>query len=61
MQYFSSQRIVLIKALTFANLEPGLYQLEVQVKDRLADQQVTVVDEFKLLEEEKIALNTPGS
>jgi hypothetical protein len=56
-QYFSNQRIVLIKALSFENLEPGDYQVEVQVKDRLSDQDVTVVDQFKLVEEQQIALN----
>jgi hypothetical protein len=56
-QYFSNQRIVLIKALSFTNLEPGDYRLEVEVKDRLGDQKVTVVDGFKLLEERQIALN----
>ena len=50
-QYFSNQRVVLIKALSFANLEPGKYRLEVEIKDRLSEQQVTVADEFKLVEE----------
>jgi len=56
-QYFSSQRIVLIKSLTFKGLEPGKYSIEVSVKDRLTDQEVSVSDDFKLVEEKKLALN----
>jgi hypothetical protein len=56
-QYFSNQRIVLIKALSFADLEPGDYRLEVEVNDRLSQQTVTVEDKFRLVEEEQMALN----
>jgi hypothetical protein len=55
-QYFSNQLIVLVKGLRVAGLEPGKYRLQVEVSDRLTDQQLTVVEEFKLVKEEQLAL-----
>ena len=55
-QYFSEQRIVLIKALNFDSLEPGSYRLEVEVQDRLSNQKLTVSDDFRLLEDAQLAL-----
>jgi hypothetical protein len=56
-QYFSEQRIVLIKALSFDDLEPGEYTLQVEVQDRLSAQQLTVSDDFSLVVEKQLALN----
>ncbi len=55
-QYFSDQRVVLIKALSLEDLEFGRYRVEVEVRDRLNDRQLTVADEFSLLEGKQIAL-----
>ena len=55
-QYFSEQRIVLIKALSFDSLEPGEYRLRVEVQDRLSNQQVMVSEDFRLVEESQMAL-----
>ncbi len=47
--FFSDQRVVLLKARGLDNLEPGNYELQVDVKDRLSDQRITVAEEFRIV------------
>jgi len=55
MQYFSNRLIVLVKGLRVEGLEPGKYQLHVEVSDRLTNSQLTVVEGFKLMEDDQLA------
>ncbi len=48
VQYFSPQRIVLIKRLPLNALAPGRYTVEVSFEDRLAAQTVTQRDSFQI-------------
>jgi GWxTD domain-containing protein len=41
MQFFSGQRVVLIKNLPIRNLDAGNYQLEVQIEDQITNQTVS--------------------
>jgi len=52
LQYFSGQRAVLIRALSTADLEPGRYQIRVEVQDKVLGQVVTASDEFQILARE---------
>ncbi|HLV02661.1 MAG TPA: GWxTD domain-containing protein [Acidobacteriota bacterium] len=47
-QFFSGQRIVLIKNLDLQDLEPGKYRLQVEIHDRIGDQTLTTDDEFTI-------------
>jgi hypothetical protein len=49
LQYFSDQRAVLIRAIPTADLEPGRYQVRVEIQDRIAGQTVTATDEFQVV------------
>ncbi|MDA2929893.1 GWxTD domain-containing protein [Acidobacteria bacterium AH-259-O06] len=48
VQYFSGQRVVLLKTLPIVVLETGEYRIEVQVRDHINDQAITVADQFQL-------------
>ncbi|RPJ61153.1 MAG: GWxTD domain-containing protein [Acidobacteria bacterium] len=52
LQYFSGERAVLIRALPTDDLEPGRYQINVEVKDRIGGQSVTASDEFRIVARE---------
>lgn len=45
-QFFSGMRVVLIKQLSLTTLEPGKYQINVEVLDRLTDRKVEAGDTF---------------
>jgi GWxTD domain-containing protein len=47
-QFFSTQRVVLTKQLDLGGLDPGKYGVQVEVRDKLTDQSVTVGEEFSL-------------
>jgi GWxTD domain-containing protein len=55
IQYFSNQLIVLVKGLRVEGLEPGDYRLEVEVSDLLSERQLTAVEKFRLVEENRLA------
>jgi hypothetical protein len=48
IQFFSGQRVVLIKRLPLDRLGPGKYQVVVEIQDRISEQSVTARDEFEL-------------
>lgn len=50
MQFFSGQRIVLMKHLTLQDLEPGKYQIEVKAEDALSSQSITSAALFEVTE-----------
>jgi len=52
LQYFSGQRAVLIRAVPTADLEPGRYQIRVEVQDKVLGQAVTAADEFQIVARE---------
>jgi GWxTD domain-containing protein len=48
VQFFSGQRVVLIKNLPIKDLEPGRYTIAVDVKDLINDQTVAAQDNFQV-------------
>lgn len=48
-QFSSGQRIVLLKQLSLADLEPGKYKVEVEVFDQLSQRQVSVSEDFTVV------------
>jgi hypothetical protein len=52
LQYFSGERSVLIRAIPTGDLEPGRYQIKVEIKDRIGGQSVTASDEFQIVARE---------
>ena len=48
VQYFSGQRVVLIKNLPIKDLEPGKYSVSVDVKDLISNQKIAAQDNFQL-------------
>ncbi|MGH9340789.1 MAG: GWxTD domain-containing protein [Acidobacteriota bacterium] len=46
VQYFSDERIVLVRKLPVEGLEPGRYRVEVEVRDRIAERTVRAGDDF---------------
>ena len=58
VQFYSGQRVVLIRVLPVSHLDPGDYDLEVQVKDLIKDQVTTAKDRFKIHSPEKILART---
>jgi hypothetical protein len=55
-QFFSTRRVVLTKQLGLGELEPGKYSIQVEVHDKLAEQSVTVEDEFSLVTDSQEAI-----
>jgi GWxTD domain-containing protein len=55
MQFFSGQRVVIMKQLSCRGLEPGKYVIEVEARDRLTDQKVTLSTEFTLIGSDQLA------
>ncbi|MDA2928050.1 hypothetical protein MYX78_12620 [Acidobacteria bacterium AH-259-G07] len=53
-QFFSGQRVVLLKKLSLAELEPGKYWIQVEVVDRMNDRRVEVSDDFSVVEEDQV-------
>ncbi len=51
IQFFSGWRVVLVKQLSLAGLEPGDYQVQVEVVDRLSDQRAQVNGDFSVVAE----------
>jgi hypothetical protein len=54
VQFYSGQRVVLIRVLPVSHLDPGDYELEVRVKDLIKDEVVTAKDRFKIVDPKKI-------
>jgi hypothetical protein len=50
VDYFSQARVILLKTLRTENLEPGRYQLAVDVRDQINNQSTSVSQEFELVE-----------
>ncbi len=48
-QFFSTRRVVLLKNLSLAGLEPAKYRVEVVVSDLLSDAQITLSERFELM------------
>jgi len=48
VQFFTNRRAVLVKVFALGSLPPGDYQIQVEVKDRLLDQQLQLADKFKV-------------
>ncbi|MDA2928702.1 GWxTD domain-containing protein [Acidobacteria bacterium AH-259-O06] len=49
IQYYSPQRMVLIRDLPGQNLQPGRYRLEVEIRDRIADAKAMASADFELV------------
>ncbi len=49
IQYQSDSRVVLAKGVGLKALEPGKYQIEVEVHDRIRDQRLRLREEFKVV------------
>jgi len=50
IDYFSPGRVILLKALRTQNLEPGRYQLAIDISDQITSQSASVSQEFELVE-----------
>jgi hypothetical protein len=50
IQFSSVRRVVLLKQLSLEGLDPGKYQLQVEVVDRLNDRKIEVTDDFVVAE-----------
>ncbi len=48
VQYFSGQRVVLIKSLPIKDLQPGRYTVAVEVKDLINNQDLNLQDNFQV-------------
>jgi GWxTD domain-containing protein len=48
IQFYSGQRVVLIRQLPLEGLELGKYQIEVEVSDRISDGTVAVTEDFEV-------------
>ena len=48
IQFFSEQRVVLIRQVDLKGLEPGTYRVEVEAWDQVNDQKVDVQDSFQI-------------
>ena len=48
-QFFSGQRVVLVKKLSLAGLGPGRYRIQVEVVDRLSDQRLEMGEAFRVV------------
>ncbi|MFB3902825.1 MAG: GWxTD domain-containing protein [Acidobacteriota bacterium] len=55
-QFYSSQRVVLVKHLSLEGLEPGKYQVQLEVADRTNNQTVQAAEDFTIVEETRLAL-----
>jgi len=49
IQYFSEQRVVVIRGLPTKDLGPGRYRLSVEVTDRITNKAVTIADDFEVV------------
>ena len=50
IQFFSGQRMVLIRRLSIHDLKPGAYLLDVKVHDRITDKKISARQAFQVLE-----------
>lgn len=50
IQYFSGRRIVVIRRLDLQGLEPGRYQVQVDIQDRISNQELSREDAFRIEE-----------
>lgn len=57
IQFFSGQRVVLIKQLLLKGFSPGKYSMEVEVHDRISDQRIHARDQFEVVEPVQVAQN----
>ncbi|MGH9340548.1 MAG: GWxTD domain-containing protein [Acidobacteriota bacterium] len=55
-QFFSGRRVVLLKKLSLEGLEPGTYEIVLEVTDQLTSQTVTAAQQFTIVDEQKLAL-----
>jgi GWxTD domain-containing protein len=51
VQFYSGQRVVLIRILPLKDVEPGDYRVDVEVKDNITNQTLAVNDRVKILPE----------
>ncbi|RPI27989.1 MAG: GWxTD domain-containing protein [Acidobacteria bacterium] len=56
VQYYSSRRVVLVKHLSLEGLDPGKYEIQLEVADLARDQTIQAAEEFTIVEETKLAL-----
>lgn len=49
VQFYSEQRVVLVKAIHLDHLEPGEYKLQVSLSDRISGQRAEAEDTFSIL------------
>lgn len=60
IQFFSGQRVVLIKDLPVQQLQPGSYRLQVEVRDRIKNEVVSSKDSFELQPAPQLAAAESG-
>jgi len=52
-QFFSDRRLVLVKQLSLEGLEPGKYQIQVEVVDRLTNRRVQISGDFTVVKDDQ--------
>ncbi len=50
IQFYSNYRVVLVKGLSLKNLEAGTYKIQVSALDRISGEDLTVEDQFRVVE-----------
>ena len=55
VQFFSGQRVVLIKTLPIKDLQAGTYTVAVEVKDQISNQTLTTQDNFHISAPARVA------
>ena len=55
MQFYSRQRVVLIKQVSLRGLEPGNYTIRVEVQDRIKKESISAKDRFEIVAPTQIA------
>jgi len=56
LQFYSTRRVVLVKHLSLEGLDPGKYQVQLEVADRTNNQTVQAAEDFTIVEATKLAL-----
>ncbi len=57
VQFFSGQRVVLIKQFNLAKLSPGRYTVQIQVRDRIRNEDLSLSGRFEVVPPAQLARN----
>ena len=49
VQFTSGERVVIVRAFPLANMEPGKYQLDIRVQDKISNKTLTTSTDFEII------------